>query len=133
MKLDSVSLLLGLGLALTLVFSFSSTLNLGASSRQKLVKRNLRRNEEIVSQEVVYVTCDDGEVTNAILDDNYCDCKDGSDEPSTSACSFSFPAQKLFNCLDPASTKIYLSRVNDNVCDCPNGMDENDSMVLCAR
>jgi len=51
------------------------------------------------------------------LNDNYCDCEDGTDEPSTSAC-----ATGTFSC--QSGRKIPSSRVNDGVCDCCDGGDE---------
>lgn len=63
-------------------------------------------------------------VGRGVLNDDYCDCTDGSDEPNTSACSDRVPQQALFRCHTPTTTTIYTSRVNDGVRDCPDGSDE---------
>jgi len=55
----------------------------------------------------------------SMVNDDYCDCKDGSDEPSTSACPGTF-----FFCSSSSSSTIPSSRVNDGVCDCCDGSDE---------
>lgn len=54
------------------------------------------------------------------IDDDYCDCADGSDEPHTAACAGVATAR--FVC--PRGEKIPSSRVNDGVCDCCDGSDE---------
>ena len=67
------------------------------------------------------IRCSDGKSTG-ILNDDYCDCADGSDEPRTSACSH-LTHGKTFACGD-GHTFIYPSRIRDGVKDCPDGSDE---------
>lgn len=52
------------------------------------------------------------------VNDNYCDCPDGSDEPGTSACS-----NGRFYC-ETEHRYIPSSSVNDGICDCCDGADE---------
>lgn len=60
----------------------------------------------------------------SVLNDDFCDCADGTDEPGTSACAGR--RSSLFYCPNEGSAAVYLyaSRVNDGICDCCDGSDE---------
>jgi len=72
-------------------------------------------------------TCDGGsrELSVAAVNDDYCDCDDGSDEPGTAACSGR--AGTTFFCANEQSVgrSIPASQVNDGICDCCDGSDES--------
>ncbi|XP_065069988.1 glucosidase 2 subunit beta-like [Rhopilema esculentum] len=77
-------------------------------------------------------TCLDGTVTLpfSYVNDDYCDCPDGSDEPGTSACP-----NGRFTCKNLGHIQLELQsgRVNDGVCDCCDGTDEYDSDATCSN
>jgi len=74
--------------------------------------------------------CLDGSNVVAFIqvNDDYCDCQDGSDEPGTSAC----PNGKFY-CENAGHKALVIpsSRVGDHVCDCCDGSDEWESKVPC--
>lgn len=76
------------------------------------------------------IKCKDGsnKFTLSQLNDDFCDCPDGTDEPGTSAC----PSGKFY-CRNAghAPISIFSSRVNDGVCDCCDGSDEYDGQTKC--
>ncbi|KAI4333862.1 hypothetical protein L6164_018619 [Bauhinia variegata] len=76
------------------------------------------------------IKCKDGSksFSRDRLNDNFCDCVDGTDEPGTSAC----PKAKFY-CRNAGSKPqfIFSSRVNDRFCDCCDGSDEYDGSVQC--
>ncbi|KAF4693396.1 Long-chain-fatty-acid--CoA ligase 3 [Perkinsus olseni] len=58
------------------------------------------------------------------LNDDFCDCSNGADEPGTAACSH-FPGA-AFYCENKGSVPklVWASHVGDGVCDCCDGSDE---------
>ncbi|EGG16474.1 protein kinase C substrate 80K-H like protein [Cavenderia fasciculata] len=62
------------------------------------------------------------------VNDDYCDCPDGSDEPGTSACS-----NGQFYCKNKGYKGQLISSilVNDGICDCCDGSDEQSGLIKC--
>ncbi|KAK1921369.1 glucosidase II beta subunit-like-domain-containing protein [Papiliotrema laurentii] len=75
-----------------------------------------------------YITCLDGSkrIPVSAINDDYCDCPDGSDEPGTSACEG--VGEGWFYCKNEGHIpgRVRRSRVNDGICDpeCCDGSDE---------
>ncbi|CAL9179680.1 unnamed protein product [Musa hybrid cultivar] len=76
------------------------------------------------------IKCKDGskKFTKQQLNDEFCDCPDGTDEPGTSACP-----EGEFYCRNAGHIPrtIFSSRVNDGVCDCCDGSDEYNGKSNC--
>lgn len=77
-------------------------------------------------------TCRDGSASMPLarLNDDYCDCADGSDEPGTSACP-----NGQYWCINKGFQGKYVRSglVNDHVCDCCDGSDEYSSGAGCGN
>ncbi|KAJ8611170.1 hypothetical protein CTAYLR_003548 [Chrysophaeum taylorii] len=72
------------------------------------------------------LACDrEREVAANMINDGYCDCEDGADEPGTASCA-SVSATTKHWCPNAGHepTAISLSRVDDGICDCCDGSDE---------
>ncbi|ORC87584.1 protein kinase C substrate protein [Trypanosoma theileri] len=72
------------------------------------------------------------------VNDDYCDCPDGSDEPGTSACTsqeniIKFPSDWKFRCKNEGFRlqEVPHNRVNDGICDCCDGSDEYSGVKDC--
>ncbi|EDQ91956.1 uncharacterized protein MONBRDRAFT_31090 [Monosiga brevicollis MX1] len=73
--------------------------------------------------------CDNGKsIPMESVNDEFCDCDDGSDEPGTSAC-----ANGHFYCTNEGHEPALMvsGRVNDGLCDCCDGSDEYSGLVAC--
>ncbi|MBA0751898.1 hypothetical protein Gogos_000790 [Gossypium gossypioides] len=86
------------------------------------------QDEDYFKREIIKCKNGSKKFTKAQLNDDFCDCPDGTDEPGTSAC----PLGKFYcKNIGHAPSFLYSSRVNDGICDCCDGSDEYDGKVKC--
>ncbi|XP_062206883.1 glucosidase 2 subunit beta-like isoform X3 [Phragmites australis] len=86
------------------------------------------QNEAYFTPQVIACRDGSGYFPRNRLNDGYCDCADGTDEPGTSAC----PEGKFY-CRNIGDTPrlLFSSFVNDKICDCCDGSDEYESGIHC--
>lgn len=131
------------GLRLPVLLRALAVHGLGAVTLATALPRGVAPGEQALFQETSggFHCLNGAVVPRDALNDDYCDCADGSDEPGTAACS-GWPGrfrrlatavgestavvEGLFYCANAGSQPqyVYNSRVNDGVCDCCDGMDE---------
>ncbi|KAL5226423.1 hypothetical protein ABZP36_014688 [Zizania latifolia] len=86
------------------------------------------QDEAYFAPEVIACRDGSGSFPKSRLNDGYCDCADGTDEPGTSACP-----EGRFYCRNIGDTPrlVFSSVVNDKICDCCDGSDEYESGIRC--
>ncbi|KAL3683489.1 hypothetical protein R1sor_001511 [Riccia sorocarpa] len=118
----------GIGIMYFLV-SVSAVLLFSVDSGTALNLRGVAPQDEKYYQSAV-IKCRDGSKSfpQERLNDDFCDCADGTDEPGTNAC----PEAKFY-CRNSGHRPLILfsSRVNDGICDCCDGSDEYDGKINC--
>ncbi|XP_067943914.1 glucosidase 2 subunit beta-like [Watersipora subatra] len=113
---------------LLLFVAFSSCASNSIASEP--IPRGVSRSKGSFYKPGVPFTCLDGSLSIPFeqINDDYCDCADGTDEPGTAACR-----NGKFYCMNLGYKPeiIPSSRVSDGVCDCCDGSDEYEHKVDC--
>uniref|UniRef100_A0AAY4BUW8 Glucosidase 2 subunit beta n=1 Tax=Denticeps clupeoides TaxID=299321 RepID=A0AAY4BUW8_9TELE len=116
---------------LSLLLLFPLSLFLGLSATVEVQRpRGVPLSKRQFYEEGKPFTCLDGSRTVPFdrVNDDYCDCKDGSDEPGTAACP-----NGSFHCTNAGHRPAFIpsSRINDGICDCCDTTDEYNSGATC--
>eukprot|EP01060_Flectonema_neradi_P006277 TRINITY_DN14204_c0_g1_i1.p1 TRINITY_DN14204_c0_g1~~TRINITY_DN14204_c0_g1_i1.p1 ORF type:complete len:629 (+),score=151.16 TRINITY_DN14204_c0_g1_i1:88-1974(+) len=79
-------------------------------------------------------TCDGKVLPKDMVNDDYCDCTDGSDEPRTSACA-GLEERLTYWCENEGhkGKMVSQSQINDGICDCCDGSDEFATTAGCVN
>ncbi|KAM9843870.1 glucosidase 2 subunit beta isoform 1-T2 [Aulostomus maculatus] len=105
-------------------------LGLGVSAVEVQRPRGVPLSKRQFYEEGKPFTCLDGSRTIPFdrVNDDYCDCQDGSDEPGTAACP-----NGSFHCTNAGFRSAFIpsSRINDGICDCCDTTDEYNSGAAC--
>jgi protein kinase C substrate 80K-H len=113
----------------SIVFLFLSTFTIAVSEQPGETTFGVKPSEQHLYDSKPF-KCDSGSkiLKQKQINDDYCDCKDGADEPGTSACD-----NGKFWCENTGHVGQYIfsSRVNDGICDCCDGTDEKHSHKVC--
>ncbi|XP_043253304.1 glucosidase 2 subunit beta [Colletes gigas] len=119
------------GVCLVLILSVNLLILLGHVAGTKVLQiRGIPNTESSLYSPDRDFQCLDGSLLIPFtrVNDNYCDCADGSDEPGTPACS-----NGSFYCENTGHKSHYIPTtwINDGVCDCCDGSDEYRSNKEC--
>ncbi|XP_020238341.1 glucosidase 2 subunit beta [Cajanus cajan] len=115
-------------LLIALVLVFCAPFSSSSKPKNPLLGIAPEDEKYYTSSDVIRCKDGSGKFNKPQLNDDFCDCADGTDEPGTSAC----PGGKFY-CRNAGHVPVYLfsSRVNDGICDCCDGTDEYDGQVKC--
>ncbi|XP_037648083.1 glucosidase 2 subunit beta [Sebastes umbrosus] len=113
-----------------LMLMMLSVLTVGVSAVEVQRPRGVPLSKRQFYEEGKPFTCLDGSRTIPFdrVNDDYCDCQDGSDEPGTAACP-----NGSFHCTNAGFRPGFIpsSRINDGICDCCDTTDEYNSGAAC--
>lgn len=128
---------------LALAFLFFVTCTSAANDAESAVfgvPQRYKRHFEKAKETGLFHCLSGGQVVNfSQVNDDFCDCVDGSDEPGTAACASlagdavrKLPEDWKFDCVDRTTDQSFPHTViNDGFCDCCDGSDEYASGVVC--